>query len=62
MQGEIGTNLRERVAALEKGQESFATKADVERAKFAMISSFVAAGFSVLILLLRFVSWIWPSP
>lgn len=61
LEGEIGTNLRERVAALEKGQESLATKADLERAKLAMLGSFAAAGISILILLLRFVSWIWPS-
>ncbi len=61
MQGEMGTNIRERVAALEKGQESLATKADLERAKLAMLTSIVAAGFSILILLIRLLTWIWPS-
>lgn len=61
MQGEIGTNIRERVAALEKGEESLATKADLEKAKLSMITSVAAAGVSILVLVLRFVSWIWPS-
>ena len=60
MQGEIGTNLRERVAALEEGRKSLATKADLERAKVAMITSVGAAAFSVLILLVRLLAWVWP--
>ena len=61
MQGEIGAKIGERVAKLEEGAKSLATKADLERAKLAIYGSFAAAGLSILILLLRFVSWIWPS-
>ncbi len=61
MQGELGTDMRERIAKLEKGQEAFATKADLERAKVWGLTSLLAAGMSVLILLLRLLSWIWPD-
>ena len=61
MQGEIGPAIRERVAKLEKGQESLATKADVERAKVWGLASLIAAWTSIIVLVLRLLSWIWPD-
>ena len=53
--------MRERIVEVEKGQEALATKADLERAKVWGLTSSLAAGMSVLILLLRLLSWIWPG-
>ena len=77
MEGELGTNLRERVAALEEAQkslatkadvaalrsnqENLATKADVERAKLWFVGGMVGAGLSMLIVVVRLLSWIWPQ-
>ena len=61
MQGEIGSGIRERVAKLEKGQESLATKVDVERAKVWGLTSLFAALATLLVLVLRLLSWIWPA-
>lgn len=61
MQGEIGPGIRERVAKLEKGQESLATKADVERAKVWGVVGLFAAWTSIIVLIIRLISWIWPD-
>ena len=77
MQGEIGSGIRERVAKLEQnqehfatradiarletGQENLATEADIERAKNWGLKSMIAALAAIAILIVRFVSWIWPS-
>lgn len=61
MQGEIGPGIRERVARLEKGQESLATKADLERAKVWGMTSLIAALTTIIVLVLRLLSWIWPD-
>ncbi len=61
MQGEIGPGIRERVARLEKGQESLATKVEVERAKVWGMASLLAAWTSILVLIIRLISWLWPD-
>lgn len=61
MQGEIGPGIRERVARLEKGQESLATKVDVERAKVWGMVGLFAAWTSIIVLVIRLISWIWPD-
>ena len=62
MQGELGVRLGERVAKLEKGQDSFATKVDLANAKLWAVISIGGGLISLLLVVLRFISWIWPLP
>ncbi len=59
IQGELGTQMGERVARLEEAQKSFATKEDLERAKRWGLTALFSALLSLLILQLRLLSWIW---
>ena len=58
---EVGPAPRERLATLEARIQALASQTDLEKAKRWVVVGLASAGFSVLALLVRIVTWLFPN-